>query len=659
MKPSTGRTGTPGDTNPGAKKTMDQKKAALICRAAGIIPLLLAAVILFSPCPVRAASCSLPMTLDYALLNSLVQVSHFHDYPGVAKVLDEQGSCRRILLSEPRFSHENGRLAFETRVDVKYGKRIFKSCLSPVTWSGYLVVYQTPHIRAQDWTLSFSINDSRLLALDRKPAKIAGVVWDFIKDNVYAYLEAIHVDLGPPVKDMKDFLVPVFSRYQESDALDVIRSIHPGEVAITEKALTITSQVTIPDGMLVEPAVREQPLTEEEVDAFIDVWETWDTFLVNCLMALAGQPLSQEERQTLLDVILDTRYTFIQELTNPSGRQVDFVREQFVQSWSRLHPVFRHYLKEGSGQSLLGYLAFFTAADALVSLDAIGPSLGIDISREGFTRLIRMLIADGRSPRSSPEEENPQLRELLGLAPQAVQDSDDTSSPGMPGMKSGLSSLWKILLQPGTAWAGTGTSLTTQPSLADIKQWIVDRTDYRDYLTRIKELLAATTSTVLKTSALPGEHTDLFRLIVLATAWQESCLKHYLKSRNNSVGYVRSYNNSSVGLMQINERVWKGIYSIKRLRWDIQYNILAGCEILDIYFNRYALRYMKEIGDADTWTDLQLAGSVYAMYNGGPGEFKKFLDRHVTDELYKSDRLFRQKFEWVKAGDWDKLSECL
>jgi soluble lytic murein transglycosylase-like protein len=146
--------------------------------------------------------------------------------------------------------------------------------------------------------------------------------------------------------------------------------------------------------------------------------------------------------------------------------------------------------------------------------------------------------------------------------------------------------------------------------------------------------------------------------MVMATAWQESCLKHYLM-RDEAPAYVRSYNKTSVGLMQINERVWKGIYDINRLRWDIHYNAKAGCEILDIYVNRYALRYMKKIQGADTWPDLKFAGCVYAMYNGGPREFKKFLGRYKAKRLYKSDRLFKQKFEWVKAAAWENLSACM
>ena len=73
-------------------------------------------------------------------------------------------------------------------------------------------------------------------------------------------------------------------------------------------------------------------------------------------------------------------------------------------------------------------------------------------------------------------------------------------------------------------------------------------------------------------------------------------------------------------MMQINERVWRGLYDLKHLRWNIRYNVRAGCEILEQYFTRYALPN-KQAGKLDPDT---LASALYAMYNGGPGDFQKY-----------------------------------
>ena len=79
--------------------------------------------------------------------------------------------------------------------------------------------------------------------------------------------------------------------------------------------------------------------------------------------------------------------------------------------------------------------------------------------------------------------------------------------------------------------------------------------------------------------------------------------------------------------MQINERVWRGIYNRDRLRWDIRYNALAGCEIVDLYLRRYVLKgdvVGKYSGDS-----VLLSRVIYAMYNGGPGQLKKIHEKRT------------------------------
>ena len=54
-----------------------------------------------------------------------------------------------------------------------------------------------------------------------------------------------------------------------------------------------------------------------------------------------------------------------------------------------------------------------------------------------------------------------------------------------------------------------------------------------------------------------------------------------------------------------------------------------------------------------------IARTLYAMYNGGPGEFSKFLKRLAKNKFYKSDDLFYQKYLWVKEGRFENAGICL
>jgi hypothetical protein len=159
---------------------------------------------------------------------------------------------------------------------------------------------------------------------------------------------------------------------------------------------------------------------------------------------------------------------------------------------------------------------------------------------------------------------------------------------------------------------------------------------------------------MIKKNKVPKQMHLMYRNLIPAMAWQESCFRQFVV-KGDKLTYLLSYNNSSVGLMQINERVWRGLYNRNRLRWDINYNSDAGCEIAAHYLNN-ALQDKPVTQNLD---DNTLARLVYAMYNGGPSQRKKFLNRLKEEKLYNSDELFWEKYNLVSAGEINKVSLCL
>ena len=120
--------------------------------------------------------------------------------------------------------------------------------------------------------------------------------------------------------------------------------------------------------------------------------------------------------------------------------------------------------------------------------------------------------------------------------------------------------------------------------------------------------------------------------------------------------YLLSYNNTSVGLMQVNERIWRGLYDRERLRWDLEYNAAAGSEIAYLYLQKYALRDKNMAKKLDPPTVARL---VHAMYNGGPGQYHDFLERFRKGKLLTIDNLFWEKYSSVSSGKWEKANQCL
>ncbi len=595
---------------------------------------------------------SLPIRIDTPLLGALVVASSFPGPGRSARVLDEAGGCRRVTLSDPAFSEENGRIRLEVRVAVHAGVSVGSGCALEVDWEGYLVLFQDPRIDPQGWRLHFQTRDSALQTLDRKPARLAGLIWDLIKTQAYDYLDRISIDLSLPVGELAAFIQPLIAPDEKKRLRRVVDDLRLGAVTVERRSIVVPILLDLAGGGdgAGYPGAGE-PLPGMAAERLLEIWEPWDEFLVSMIATLASRPLTEADRQVLFEVLLDTRHGLVAALEAPQTRK-DFVRAQFVDAWHRLSPVFRTHLVDGSARSLLGYLAFFSASDALAALDGVGPTLGIEISREGLLRLVRLLDEGRTTALDYRPEVNPSLRQALGVGPPPEVAGEGGAARAPSGYGLLLGRISGAVLP--SAWAAEAKLPRTREQL---EPWLPlpDRRD--SYLARVRELVDGSMRRAFAASPLNAHFEPLCLRVAPAVAWQESCLRQF-EVKGERVDFLRSYNGTSVGVMQINERVWRGVYDRDALRWNIAYNARAGCEILALYLHRFLLpRAARESRDLPLDEELT-ARTLHAMYNGGPGEFGRFLGRHRQQSYYLSDRLFHEKYQWVAAGRWDYLSRC-
>lgn len=608
-----------------------------------------------------AGAVRMPLTLDYPLLRTLVASAAFPGAGDTAVLINENGGCTRLVLSNPLFSTSGGLLRFRSHISIQGGTFIGGSCMLPVQWEGYLVLFQSPVIDPQTWVLSFRTEDSKLYENDGQPAQIAGILWDLIKSWVYEYLDGIRVDLAPPVGDLKAFLLPLFEGENPEIARQMVGSLRYGNVHVTPEAIVVDLMVEAPSGSAAPrkaPGSVEAPLSEQELSRFTQLWESWDVLLVQMLTSLSRTRLSEEERRVLLDILLDTRYQFSAELTRPRPER-DFVRTQFIEAWNRISPVFRNHLADTPRQTALGYLSFFTASDALKALDSISPILGIEISRDGLIRMARWISGSPDAPVEYLPDVNTDLRRLVGFEapPEPVPEAggfDEAPPPPAPPEDTVLpkdpeAGILRLFFP--SVWAAQ------PPPLDEINQWVVPETEtgIGDYIDRVRSVLVRSTEPVLSKGKIPSIHFDAFKRFIPAMAWQESCFRQFVPNRGK-ISYLLSVNGTSVGLMQINERVWRGVFDLRRLRWDIAYNAEAGCQIAALYLEKYVLANWKSKPPPE---EPVLSQAVYAMYSGGPGQFDKFFKRLQSGKLLSSDMLFLEKLQWVANEQWEKLNFCL
>jgi len=599
---------------------------------------------------------SLPLVLDYPLIRSLLIQKAYQEPGDRAIPLSQDDGCARIELWEPEVGSEGTLIKTGSRIRIRAGIPILGQCLGVSEWEGYIEVLQRVWLDNKTWTVRFETIDSRFYDQNREKISLSMPFLRLIQTYLHPYLDTVVVDLAQPRNEVIEFLPLVFAREERPRILRWLESLRPGEVKIDEEAVRINILMEVE--VLPEPPGKpEKSLTEKEIENLTRLWEVWDAFLVCQIESLIGQPLTKDERKSLLELLLSTRSHFAQALKERNLER-DLVREQFVSAWEKLSPILRKYLLRHPSPSLLNLLAFFSISDALVVLDKLGPVLNIEISRDGLLRLARLLLHGGNEvfPEYS-RSLDPRLRELLGLGPPLdesgpVFDFEELDLPedkGKEGKQSGSKFLWKFFIPLAHADDSASGPRT------EVKKWVPPKQNMNAYLAKVKGLLEQTAGEIFLKSQLGKEYQALYRNLILATAWQESCWRQFVKSKGK-IRYLVSFNQTSVGLMQINERVWRGFYRIESLRWNIRYNIRAGCEILDLYLRDYAIKRSQSKGTLDSDT---LVKVTYVMYNAGPDEYFEFLKRSKKNAFNRLDRLFWQKYLSSKGNQFGGLLNCL
>ncbi len=595
----------------------------------------------------------IPLTLEFPLVRSMV-IDKIYTSPGDRLLLEDPDWCATIELWDPQVFPVQTSLGIRSKIRFQSGFRIGSTCFNIVNWTGEIEIIQSLRLDKGDWQIKFKTEDSFIYDQKHKRPFLAGIFWDYAKGYLHSTMDQMRIDLSSPVKELKELLPLFFAETQMPKVQSWLNTLRPGEVLIQSDAVRSRLMMEVD----VSPAVEKVPeITPSDIEAMSRNWEAWDAFFVREIETLIGRTLEQGERREILDTLLSMRYSFTQALSGNTLTQ-GLINTQFTNSWDRISKILRKYLLQESSGSLLRHLAFFTAADALAIVEKLGPAVGIEMTPQGLRRLASLLGEEGKDAGLVYSYElDPRLRELLGLGPPLPEsgpsfDVEEFESPVESEEMPPKESLWHGSF---LRLASAGDRAPGIP--AELREWIPPQSQggLPQYLDKVHQVLQKATEETLSKNQQPSKVQPLYRLLVLATAWQESCWRQ-LEKKRDKVTYLLSYNRTSVGLMQINERVWRGLYQRDSLRWDIRYNARAGAEILDLYMQDYALTRMEAQSLSD---ETVLARAVYAMYNAGPDELQRFLKRYRSNSPHDIDRLFMEKFEMTQKGEFEKIAICL
>jgi hypothetical protein len=199
--------------------------------------------------------------------------------------------------------------------------------------------------------------------------------------------------------------------------------------------------------------------------------------------------------------------------------------------------------------------------------------------------------------------------------------------------------------------ASVGLAVAAEPDVKKLNEWVPQDSDLQAYLLAVRGLLLAMSDKVAAKSKLADEHKTLYRQIVFAAGWQESCWRQYIKKGKSLTPLASA--SGDLGLMQVNRNTWRNLYDVKQLGGNIEYNGSAGGEILEHYLSRYALRKGEH-----KQANGNLARATYAAYNGGPSHLTRYRAAKQNPELKKVDEAFWDKFQAVSAGRELDVQRC-
>jgi len=620
-----------------------------------------------------AKEIDVPIRFDHELIRQTVLAQIYTSTASKAKLWDDGTGCGFLTLWDPRVDSVDGRLRILTQGEAQVGTPFGDACLAPVQWKGFIEVWEAPVLSDDRQTLLFRVVGSNLLDAKRSKGFFTARFWDLVKEHVQPRFEAIRFDLHTAMQDLREIL-PLMVGAGDTPRIEaMLSSLRLQQATITSTGVTVDVRFTVNPGTLTATPSAEPTLTTQEIEHWQTAWQRWDGFLT-FVVKILGQDIPAKDVQIeLRDILLDARFDILQALA-PQPGVADPTRPLFLKTWERLAPVVRASSASLPGSTGLRYLSFITAGEALAALDQAGPEIGLDISADGLRRLARMLAPSTiDDPLAYGVDVDPQLRTLFGFGeplpapdlsdmpteePEGVTFDDPANIPlDIPAEPSGqatpeprtwLPRLW----QPATAHAAPQPN--QQPPAVALERWIVERDNVDVYLQAVREILRETTAKTLQGGDLPPKYHEVYRRLVLTTAWKESCWRQFVRSKGK-VTYLKS-SVGAAGMMQVYEKVWRGIYDVQGLRWDINYNARAGADILLHYISDYAIAKKEDQhpGGIDN-----LARATYAVYNGGPGHRTRYRNKDTKRSLRMIDESFYEKYRAVSAARELDVAQCL
>lgn len=394
-----------------------------------------------------------------------------------------------------------------------------------------------------------------------------------------------------------------------------------------------------------------------------EIARNWDAFLTSVIKRAGHDAPPGALRDQLLGVLIEERHHVVAMLTDATIDGPELMRSVFESSWEQLSPLLQQVAATLPEDSARRYAQFIEAGELMRAAERLGVARDLAGSPESLRKLAEMLLDDEhRDPLHYDTAVDPELRRIFGfgepLAPPATSPllgpapSPPSSARLTPFTPLAILANWLVP----QAWAAPQPAGERSLLVARLNTWIPGREqEVREYVPLVHDLLRLTVDDALGSAVVEEDATaaEVYPDLVIATAWQESCWRQFVRSKEGVQPLVSPA--GSVGLMQINGRVWRGLYDPAGLEGDIGYNGRAGAEILWHYLRDFALPAGEHLGPGGADN---LARATYAAYNGGPGHLARYRKAKTSSHLREIDQEFWRKYQAVRKGEQAPMLSC-
>ena len=652
----------------------------------GLVPsvIILLIIVLATTSIASAAEVTIPLNIDYLTLDEALKESMYASPGDRAELWNGSDQCEFLRATDPRFSYNSGGLKFETTAELSIGIDISGNCIDPLEWSGIIEAELQPYI-GSDLVIKFRVTDLNLYKPNHEKSLLVGHGFDLIKGNLIPRLETFSYDLKPALQQL-NMLVRAAAAPDVAERVNrALSTLRPASAVIPQpESLRVALASTLPAMPYAIESAPAAPLSRAEIQAWENVLDNWDAFLVFAIKQLGDTVTDEQVRNELLDLLLDSRIRLVQALGQPPSKAgPDPVRVIFLDEWTRLREIVRSAAQRGMlGKRLLEFLSFISAGDALFAFDQAAPSLNLHISADDLRRLARLLAPQyAADPLAFSFDVDPELQKMFGVSeplesrgPFEAPPGDASSvspnpltRPSPPLPPAGTPSLspdspkpHDLLRTPlGLVGAAEAEAAEEDSLLGDLRnigdvlnRVVVDDSNASSYKGSVQRLLTLTAGREFSSDGAKVDLKNTYVNLVKSTGWQESCWRQFV-IRRHVVRFLES-GTGDIGLMQVNKYVWRGFYSLSRLEWDIVYNSSAGAAILMRLMRGAADRTPISLADYSG----AIARSTYSAYNGGPGAYDRWRKPDAPDRVREIDISFWAKYQAITSGQSFDILQC-